>query len=218
MRIRGRFNGPPGSGHGGYTAGLIAAGLPHGGPVTVNLRKPPPLERDLVLVAGEVRDGDTLIATVEPAAGIADPPPPVTPEVAAAAALSADEVRKDHPFPTCFGCGPDRDDGLALYAGPAGDGRFAAAWTPEDRVDAPLVWAALDCPSSAPAAEPGNRVPIVLARFSVAIAALPRAGEPHAITSRLLSRDGRKRRSAVGLHDADGRCLAHGEALWITLA
>ena len=40
-----RFRGPARSGNGGWTAGVLAAYLPGDGPVTVTLRRPPPLAR-----------------------------------------------------------------------------------------------------------------------------------------------------------------------------
>src|SRR6202011_2252751 len=63
--IPSRFCGPPGSGNGGYVCGRIAAYLD--GPVTVTLRRPPPLatpmavERD-VESAVRIYHGRTLIA------------------------------------------------------------------------------------------------------------------------------------------------------------
>src|SRR5690348_11955861 len=45
------FEGPPGSGHGGYTCGLLAAHLPADAEVT--LRAPVPLATPLELVAGD---------------------------------------------------------------------------------------------------------------------------------------------------------------------
>ena len=56
MIIAGRFNGPDGSGNGGYSAGLfaLAASGGHGDGVEVTLRLPPPLDTPLELVDGRV--------------------------------------------------------------------------------------------------------------------------------------------------------------------
>ena len=216
VRIPSRFNGPPSSGHGGYSAGVFAAQL-EGAPAAVSLRAPPPLETDLEVVrvdgGVEIRDGETLVATVAAAEPAEEPPPAVDPDVAAAAERPVEE----HPFPTCYGCGPLREpgDGLRLFAGPVpdGDGVFAARWIPQDTAFE-QVWAAMDCPSSTPAIIDG---PIVLARLCLAIGELPEAGAAHAITSRLVRQDGRKVFTTVGLFDAGGHRLAHGDALWIRL-
>ena len=48
-----RFNGPPGSGHGGYSAGRAAA-LVDAQTTEVTLRRPPPLETPLTVAR---RDG-----------------------------------------------------------------------------------------------------------------------------------------------------------------
>jgi hypothetical protein len=53
LTIEGRFNGPEGSGNGGYTCGLLARELD--GEAEVTLRRPPPLDRPLVLVRDEGR-------------------------------------------------------------------------------------------------------------------------------------------------------------------
>lgn len=218
VHVPARFNGPPASGHGGYSAGVVAAALGVDGPVAVSLRAPPPLDRDLEVVAVdggiEVHDGDTLVASAQPATPVEEPPGPVDPDVAAA----AERPMTDHPFPTCYGCGPEREpgDGLRLFAGPVPgtDGLFAARWIPRE-VTREQVWAAMDCPSSTPAIIDG---PIVLARLCLLISELPQTGEPHAITSRLVREDGRKVFTTVALHDATGRRLAHGDALWIRLS
>lgn len=217
VRIPARFNGPPASGHGGYSAGVVAVALGEA-PAAVSLRAPPPLDKDLdvVRVDGgiEVRDGSTLVATAEPAAPGQEPPAFVDPERAAASARPFDP----HPFPTCYGCGPEREpgDGLRLFAGPVAgtDGLYADAWTPAD-ASTEQVWAAMDCPSSAPAVVTG---PTVLARLCIAIDAPPTVGEPHAIVARLVREDGRKVFTAMALYDASGARLAHGDALWIRLS
>jgi hypothetical protein len=63
--INRRFRGPPESGHGGYTCGLLAREID--GPAAVTLRMPRPLERQLTLERGSddrllLRDGDTILA------------------------------------------------------------------------------------------------------------------------------------------------------------
>lgn len=229
IRIPSRFNGPPASGHGGWSSGAVAELVD--GVAAVSLLAPPPLDTDLQVRrlddgSVEVLDGETLVARGEPADVVSEPPGPVTPQEAAAVTLDPDDFAAWHPFPTCFGCGPLRDDGLRLFAGPLGDGRFATDWTPaaefagaDGLIPEIVVWAAMDCPSSAPVSDvPAEGAsPIVLARLCIDLEAPVRAGEPHAIVSRCVRRDGRKRRTALALYDAGGQRLARGEALWIAL-
>jgi hypothetical protein len=48
VTIPSRFNGPPASGNGGYSCGLVAAALE--GPAAVSLRRPVPLDQALELL------------------------------------------------------------------------------------------------------------------------------------------------------------------------
>src|ERR671916_528016 len=121
-----RFNGPPDSGHGGYSAGCAAAQL-DAPAVEVTLRRPPPLAVPLDVVrtdAGvELRHADDLVAEARPVAlGVAGPPPVAAGQAAAASERFA--WADDHPFPSCFGCGPDRapGDALCLATGAVGAG------------------------------------------------------------------------------------------------
>ena len=218
-----RFNGPPTSGHGGYSAGCAAA-LLDAPAIEVTLRRPPPL--GVPLAVGRegdgvaLRDGDELIAEARPVELIVEGPPPVDPGVAAAASARF-EWQDDHPFPTCFGCGPDRDpsDALCLFTGPVGDGRFAVPWTPpawsgDGTVDPLFAWAALDCPSSAPV-HPTLSAPIVLGRFSVALEGPVEVGAPHVIQSWLEHMERRKYQTAVALWTAGGERRAIARAVWI---
>ncbi len=152
---------------------------------------------------------------------------PVSPERASeAAAAGAERWGAKHPFRTCVVCGPDREpgDGFGIFPAPIDGDRFVAGWTPDrslataDGVVRPeCVWAALDCPTSAPLANWGEGPPIVLARLTASIASPVAAGEPHALVSWELGRDGRKREGACVLFDASGRALARSRALWIEL-
>jgi hypothetical protein len=204
--------------------------------VQVSLRRPPPLEEPLELeVADEgarLLAGEALVADASAVSGesLAEPPGFVGVAEAREAASRAFYLEEEtHPFPTCFVCGPLRGegDGLRIFAGPL-DGMFAAPWRPPDdlaRADgtvAPeIVWAALDCPTSAPGMNqpgPDGRVlPIVLARLAVEVAGEVRAGAEHVITSWEIGRDGRKREAGAALYDADGELLARARALWIEL-
>src|ERR1700729_1503812 len=89
--IPSRFCGPPGSGNGGYVCGRIAAYLD--GPVTVTLRRPPPLATPMTVERdGEssvrIRYGSTLIADAASSPGSLAPeiPGPVSIAEAHAAA------------------------------------------------------------------------------------------------------------------------------------
>ncbi len=225
LAIPARFNGPPDSGHGGYSAGLAASLVE--GPAEVALRAPPPLETEL---APERRDDGSialldegrLVLEARPATVDVEPPPPVAVDDARAAEADSFFLSDGHPFPTCFACGPRRaeGDGLRLFAGPVG-GRdvFAAAWTPDaefgDAAVHPLfVWAALDCPSSAPTLSGKT---IVLASLAAALGRPVAIGKPHVIGSWRISDDGRKHWNGVVLWDASGGVCAVGRALWIEL-
>jgi hypothetical protein len=224
-----RFNGPPDSGHGGYSAGL-AAGLVEG-TAEVRLLAPPPLDAELHAELDEgawrVRCEDTEVMRAAPAAVDLEIPDPVTLEEAEAGARSF-IWDNWHPFPTCFGCGPDRKpgDALRLFAGPVpGRDLFGCPWTPAAEfagpgggVDPLFVWAALDCPGGAVGAnDPAAQKPIVLASMAVQLHAPVAAGEPHAIGSWRIATEGRKRFVGVALWDAEESLRASARALWIEL-
>jgi hypothetical protein len=226
-----RFNGPPDSGHGGYCAGRAAAlvAVPPGGAVEVTLRRPVPLATPLRAEAGDgdgvaLASGGELVMTARPVPAPAAGRAPVVGLAAAQAAVDPDRWGGEHPFPTCFGCGPDRDpaDALCLFAGRAGDGdRFAVTWTPadwagRDGIAAPeFVWAAADCPSAAPAA---GGDPVVLGRLTLALDGPPvPLGRPTVVESWTEGVDGRKHHTAVVLHDGAGTVYAHGRATWIAV-
>lgn len=232
MVIPERFNGPPSSGHGGYSSGTFAALLPGPGPVAVALRAPPPLQTELDVVREDlgvsVLAGPALVATVTPGEFTIQPPAPVSIQVAERAQYDAADLG-EHPFPSCFGCGPDREpgDGLRLFAGPltAEGAVFACTWAPaagladaDGRVRDVFVWSALDCPSGAPTGAGASGEAVVLARYVVQIEAAVLAGQPHVLVSRLDGQEGRKSMTSVALYDAEGHRLARGEALWITLS
>lgn len=230
LTIPARFNGPPDSANGGYTCGLVA-GLAGAEVASVSLRAPPPLERPLE-VAGdgarvELRDGDVVVAEGAPDELLLAVPDAVTPgEAAAASEAGRERWTIGHPFPTCIVCGPERapGDGMCVFPGPLRDGLFAAEWTPHEslgdgsgRVRPECVWAALDCPTSAPVANFAVGPPVVLARLTARLGCGVRLGEQHALVSWPLGLDGRKRHAACALFDSEGRLLCASRALWIEL-
>lgn len=128
----------------------------------------------------------------------------------------------NHPFPTCFACGPENATGLRLRPGPLGDGRTACTWSPsadltdaDGLVDTPYLWAALDCPGGWTIDLDGR--PSVLGQITTCVDARPPAGEACVVMGRLLSEDGRKTYTATTLYDADGRVLARATQIWIAV-
>jgi hypothetical protein len=219
-----RFCGPRDSANGGYTAGVLAQHLRATAEVT--LRRPPPLEQPLVVELEDrrilLRDGAELVAEASATTIDIAAPPPVTLATAAEASLTSPfRETATHPFHTCFTCGPNRDegDGLRLFAGRVpGTDSFAVPWTPTE-VNDEIVWAALDCPSSAVIYlnEP-HPPPHVLGRIAARIDHRPQPGEPHVIMSWPLEWVGRKVLSASAIFDSDTRVCAVARATWIRLA
>jgi hypothetical protein len=211
-----RFNGPAGSANGGYTCGLVADLVD--GIAEVTLRRPPPLGRPLSVEQEDgrivVRDGDAVVAeAVEAPFEVEVPEPPTYEE--AARASSRYPGFDVHAFPTCFVCGPEREvgDGLRIFAGPLGDGRVAAPWTPTE-VDRHVVWAALDCPGAIAVGFP-NRGETLLGRFSAHIDELPEVGEACVVVGWPLGEEGRKLYAGTALYGEGGRPLARAKATWV---
>lgn len=221
VTVGARFNGPPGSGNGGYVAGLLA-GFVSSGAVTVRLRVPPPLERPLLVRDGALLDGDVVVATAEPAS--LDFDVPTAPSVAeAAAAAAAAPPRTAHPFPTCFGCGPDRDDGVDALLGPIGD-LWAGVWRPtsvlphvDGHVAPEVVWSALDCPSAQPVAPDGGPAH-VLGTITARLEHPVDLDVDHVLLAWELGREGRKAYSASAILTPDGRVCGRARAVWIALS
>ena len=228
-----RFNGPPASANGGYTCGVVAQMV--GAEVSrVSLRSPPPLGRRLSATHHgggrvDIHDGGEIVAEGEPAELMIDVPEPVDAEEARRASEAGTAAwSASHPFPTCVVCGPDRaaGDGFRIFPGPVPgrEGLHAATWTPDPElagedgyVRPECVWAALDCPTSAPVANFGQGPPVVLAQLTARLGCGVRAGERHSVLSWPLGIDGRKRHSASALFDDSGRMICASQALWIEL-
>jgi hypothetical protein len=213
MIIPPRFNGPPGSANGGYAAGLFSEAL--GGGFEITLLRPPPLDTQLDIVGDELRDGDVAVARARRAVVPADVPEPVS--VAEAEEASHRYAGfEHHAYPTCFTCGPKRNDGLGIFAGPVTgrDGLVASPWTPEENVRPEIVWAALDCPSGW-AVDDVQREGVLLGRMAAAIAAIPKAGERHVVAGWRIDEEGRKRFAGSALWSADGELLARSRSTWI---
>jgi hypothetical protein len=231
LLVPSRFCGPPGMGNGGLIAGSLARYLPTG-PVRVTLRSPAPLDRPLTVrsVADTVHllDGDTLCAEACATASL-DGNDPVPVDVDAASAASTAFVgHHEHPFPTCFVCGPERepDDALRIFSGPV-DGRpgvVAAPWVPSrslverggtDHVRTEAIWAALDCPTGWAHFQPGGVA--LLGRHTVEVVRPVEAGEQYVVVAERALIDGRKLHATAALYDAAGTLHASARALWITL-
>lgn len=226
ITIAPRFNGPPGSGNGGYVCGLMAAHI--GGACEASLRAPPPLGVPLTLDADAngavLRHGETVIGEARPAQ--LDLAPPPAPSLAGARAAARRYVGlRDHRFPTCFVCGAGRaaHDGLDIFTGPVdGAAVVACTWTPgadladaSGRIAPEFLHAALDCPSYWALPQAGDIIAL-LARLTASIdAERPRPGEELIVAAWHLRSDGRKHHAAAAVYRADGAVVARSQALWI---
>ncbi|MGX7677593.1 hypothetical protein ACSMXN_01705 [Jatrophihabitans sp. DSM 45814] len=234
LEIPARFNGPPDSGNGGVTAGLIAARFgfasrpPAALPVTVTLRLPPPLDVPLRVEQSETalrafRGTDLVADAMVAATGEPELIPVAAVDLATAVdAMSRYDGYRAHPFPTCFVCGTDRvpQDGLAIWAGavvPGEPSLVAAPFTPDEtELDAvALVWAALDCPGGWSIGLTGRRA--VLGRMTAQVLRVPNDGEPCVVVAQCDGWQARKASTRVSLYGGDGELLGVAAQTWIEL-
>ncbi|MEX0825936.1 MAG: hypothetical protein WD184_04165 [Acidimicrobiia bacterium] len=228
--IPARFNGPPGSGNGGYSAGLFAAQFAsqYPGDAEVTLRSPPPLDTPMTVRADDgkvaVHDGDTLVAEVRPVTIELDIPTSPSLEQAETARERYLGYQQ-HEFPTCFTCGTERDDGLRVHPGPVfGTGLVASPWTAaeslpslDDHLAPEVVWAALDCPGAWATMRELTSDPVVLGRMTARIVTPIPVGATLVSYGWQMGIEGRKAYAGTAIADARGRTMAYAKQTWIAL-
>lgn len=226
--IPSRFNGPPDSGNGGYTCGMLAAQLE--GPCKVRLHSPPPLDKSLAALRVdddhvELRDGDLLVGTaVSTTLDLVIPPAPTLEQ--AKRASEGFLCYEEHSYSTCYVCGPHRvdRDGLCLFPGPVDDWNLLACpWQPgpdllddEGNVRPEIVWAALDCPGFYAAAGEAL-VPVLLGELTAEQRAPIPGDKPLVVFSWPLGGEGRKLYGGVAIANSEGEVLACSHSTWIVL-
>ncbi len=221
--------GPPGVGHGGYVAGLLARHVE--GASQVTLRRPTPCGvpltiDDLGADRWVLRDGDEVLAEAEPAVlDLAVPPVPAVDAARAAEAGSPSRWDERGVHPICFGCSLARDDdeGLEVAVGPVdvdGHELVAAAWRPPARlagpdgaVDPHWVLAALDCPGAMAYIARGTFAGL-LGRIVFEQTGRVEPEVDHVVVGWQIGQDGRKLLAGTALATADGAVLARSRQTW----
>ena len=224
-----RYCGPPQSGNGGYSCGLLGKQIED--PSKVRLHVPPPLESDLTIEKNAdswaLRQGEQLIGTAIAAQLDMLPPQPPSLEQARAARKNYRGFG-EHSFPHCFVCGTGREqgDGLRLFTGNiSGEEMVACDWEPtadlldsNGQVKVEFIWSALDCPSYFALNIPVDPDSVCLLGEMTASIDKPVPGDQSLIVyAWKRSIEGRKHYSAAALCAAQGEVLARAEHLWIRL-
>ncbi len=223
LTIERRFNGPSDSGNGGYVCGIIAEALQTD--LRVRLTRPPPLETPLPLVEdGEgtwrLESAEGTVATAAVARmSLAVPEPPRYVEAVWASQHYAGF--REHPFPECFVCGPQRrrGDGLRIFPGMLDSGLVAAPWLPADSLDAGdgkvavrYHWAALDCPGFFAVSDGST---MLLGEMQAHLDRRVRTGDPCTVIGWRIGAEGRKHFAGTAIFDVEGELCARASATWI---
>jgi hypothetical protein len=136
----------------------------------------------------------------------------------------------NHPFPTCFTCGPERKagDGLRIFPGRVSESNengsiFAAPWIPDSSlthggmlVRPEFVWAAMDCPTGFAAGFPWKGT-LVTGRLAVEQTSPVYPDRPYVVMSWSTGSEGRKHNAVAALYDSAGKVCAKARATWIKL-
>lgn len=223
--INQRFCGPPNSGNGGYTAGIIAANLPYMPEVT--LRVPPPLDTPMYLIqkgkTAVLMNGDTLVAEAKVTDLQLTVLKPVTYEEAAQATITSNAYQFS-PLQTCFVCGSKREkgDGLRIHPGDIGKNKVAAPWVPfaslgdeNGVVKEEFIWSALDCPGAWAIQDESQLY--LLGRMASKIVQPIKVEEKYIVMGWVIKSEGRKTWTGTAIYEEKGAVCAYAEGLWIAI-
>jgi hypothetical protein len=234
VRIGRRYQGPTGSGQGGWTAFRFAERI--GTAVEVSLKAPVPLETDLFVASdpagarwtlGPERNGGSAVMTAAPAGPIDATTEPVTIEQARRAREGFAHLGSRHPVPHCFSCGLQHDS-MRVHAAALDGDRYATDWTvpgwavtDDGAVDGGVLWAALDCTSAWYVCQSrGERVAFTV-QYAAEILEPVETGATYALVGWAGDApddwDGRKRHAAAAAFADDGTCVARSVSLWVSV-
>ena len=225
VTIPSQFNGPPGSGHGGYVAGAFADLV--GAAAEVTLRSPPPLDRAMTVTRENshvfVHDREKLIGEVRTSELKLDVPECPSPDEVDGAVFRFNEFKKDD-FHKCFACGAGREegDGLRLLTGPIeGSEVVAAHWTPHQSfadehgiVPPRILWSALDCPGVWSIIRDSGVI-MLLGRLTAKVEADLPVGTKCTVIGWPIEQRGRKALAGTAIYDQAGRLCGFAKAVWI---
>jgi len=231
ITIPARFEGPPGTGQGGYTAARAIDEI--GGAATVAFRSPVPLDEALPL---NQRSEDHWQLSNASGATVLDitrwePVWASTATVSIADARAARErfayTADNHPAHHCFSCGAQADS-MHVHAGPLGDGRHATDWTIPDWatddtgvVDHAVAWAAVDCTAAWYVAGSADGRAGFTVQLAVEVLAPLIVGDTYAAVGwegdYPAVWDGRKRGACSALFDHSGTLVARSRSFWVAL-
>ena len=194
------------------------------GSVEVTLWQPPPLNQALLIHRTDgsgisLTDGRQLVAAARPAPLELDVPEPPSFDMA----VKATKLYRGfthHPLPRCFVCGPEREDGMRIFAGPVeGSEIVASPWIPDssmfddsDHIYPEFLWAAMDCPGAF--AIDGHQTRL-LGRLTGKIDRGVGVGEQCVSIGWHISTDGRKSQTGTAVFDESGRLCGSAQATWI---
>ncbi|MGJ4745212.1 hypothetical protein ACQV5M_02520 [Leptospira sp. SA-E8] len=232
-----RFCGPPKTGNGGFTAGILVEAVGTNS-AEIRLLGPTPVETPILMESengqqGTIYDDSKKILATLKSIQDKDFPEhklPVVPDLEDAKKFSALYPGfQTHPFPTCFVCGPKRkvNDGMRIFVGPAPEqigfeNLMAGHWLPDETVAArdgfvrdAAIWGALDCPGGFAAVLDEPQL-IVLSKIQGKIIERPKIGVDYTVLSWRLQKMSRAFKVVTAIFKSDSkRLFAIAEGLWL---
>jgi hypothetical protein len=219
------FEGPAGSGQGGWTSRQFAEHLD--GPHSIALRHHVPLGEQLEVVYGDsvqLLHGDVLIMEATPWVPDAVMTEPVSIADAAEARSRFIPFLDDDISMTCFSCGM-QPGSMQVHGAALGDGRYATDWVVPEWATTSLassgaLWSALDCTAAFyVCGSDGERMAYTV-QYAVDQRREVAPGERVAIVGWNGDYepvwDGRKRGAASAAFDADGEVIALARSFWVS--
>lgn len=197
----------------------------------MRLKAPPPLQASLQInsdgAKATLMDQSTVVAEAQVmtlALEVPDAPDIDSARAASKAFLGFDE--KQHPFPSCFVCGPRREpgDGLCIFPGKVSEQLLACTWVPdaslggsEGKVAREFLWAALDCPGAFAVMPVPPGKAIVLGELCVEIIRDIPVGQECVVCAWPIATEGRKHLAGSAIFSTEGERVAKARATWIEI-